>query len=269
MLKLNSLLAACQIPLNTKSYKIHLATASSTSPLEAFFAGRFQQWQEDQSQRNFQREMVIGLIALRRHRWLFAGVYKVLGVARQSNGKFVYATEMLSGQEEIVGRVVVAHERKSRQAYLNGLEDGGEFYVCEMYEQKLSIEEFPGYNAIQVSYSKLKIIMEQRVQSWHGALSNVKGVYLITDRSTGKLYVGSAIGNLGIWERWSSYVCNGHGGNEELKKMLVDLGSNHCQHFQFTVLEIADTHASDDYILSRESHWKNILMSRTFGLNAN
>lgn len=41
---------------------------------------------------------------------------------------------------------------------------------------------------------------------------------MITDKATGKLYVGSATANDGmLLSRWSSYVQNGHGGNIELK----------------------------------------------------
>jgi hypothetical protein len=34
-----------------------------------------------------------------------------------------------------------------------------------------------------------------------------------------------------------------------------------------SVLEIADTHASDDDILARESYWMNALKTREYGLN--
>jgi hypothetical protein len=38
-------------------------------------------------------------------------------------------------------------------------------------------------------------------------------------------------------------------------------------HFQHSVLEIADTHASEQDILDRESHWMKVLGSRAHGLN--
>ena len=37
--------------------------------------------------------------------------------------------------------------------------------------------------------------------------------------------------------------------------------------FQYSILEIADTHASDDDILDRESYWMKVLKTREFGLN--
>ncbi len=53
MIKLTELLLACKIPLNLQSYKIHLATGYPNPPLEAFFEGKFKEWQEYQTRRNF------------------------------------------------------------------------------------------------------------------------------------------------------------------------------------------------------------------------
>jgi hypothetical protein len=38
---------------------------------------------------------------------------------------------------------------------------------------------------------------------------------------------------------------------------------------QYSVLEIADTHTSEKEILARESHWKEVLLTRIHGLNSN
>jgi len=62
------------------NYKIHCATGKSPhSPLEAFFDGTFQSWQERQNQLNFKCDQVVGLIHLSPAKWLFAGLYRVLG----------------------------------------------------------------------------------------------------------------------------------------------------------------------------------------------
>ena len=268
MLKLTEFLAAYKVPLNLYSYKIHLATGYPDPPLEAFFEGKFKEWQEIQTRNNFPCDMVISLIELRKNKWLFAGVYKVLGFEKKSDKHFLYSTEILEGQDEIIGRIVVYHKRKGRAAYLNGKKDGGDFYISELKEKKLSIEEFPGYNSVSVSFIRLKIIINQNIQTWYGALSNVKGVYLITDSLTGKLYVGSATGDSGIWQRWSDYVSNGHGNNKELKALLKAKGHNYKTNFQYAILEIADSHSSDDYILQRESYWKDVFKTREFGYNS-
>ena len=87
---------------------------------------------------------------------------------------------------------------------------------------------------------------------------------------SGKLYVGSASGEEGIWQRWSDYAVNSHGRNVELQELLADEGDTYVKKFRYSILEIADLHASRDDILKRESHWKDVLMSRTpHGLNRN
>lgn len=42
----------------------------------------------------------------------------------------------------------------------------------------MTIEDFPDYGAVCISYSRLRIIVEQNLDTWRGALSNMKGVYL-------------------------------------------------------------------------------------------
>ncbi|MEW9898972.1 GIY-YIG nuclease family protein [Chitinivorax sp. PXF-14] len=175
----------------------------------------------------------------------------------------------MPGQDDLIGRVIVEHARAGRASYLIGKSDGGAFSISEVREKKLSVEEFPGFNSVCVSFSKLKLIIEQQIQSWYGALSNIKGVYLITDRETGKLYVGSATGDCGLWQRWSSYVTSGHGGNKELIALLKNKPIDYCSRFQYSILEIADSHASDGYIGKREIYWKDVLMSRVHGYNSN
>lgn len=46
-----------------------------------------------------------------------------------------------------------------------------------------------------------------------GSHSDMKGVYVIHDPETGKPYVGSACGDIGIWARLCQYVDPLHGGN--------------------------------------------------------
>ena len=93
------------------------------------------------------------------------------------------------------------------------------------------------------------------------------GLYLITDTSSGKVYVGSAYGHEGIWQRWSNYCKNGHGGNKELKALLQAKGKEYASYFQFSLLEVCDLDASEEVVLPREKHWMEVMCSREFGLN--
>lgn len=63
----------------------------------------------------------------------------------------------------------------------------------------------------------MKRVLEK--DNWKTALQNQKGVYLLTDKSNGKMYVGSAYGENMILGRWIAYIATGHGGNVELRKL--------------------------------------------------
>lgn len=71
-------------------------------------------------------------------------------------------------------------------------------------------------------------------------------------------------------QRWSSYVDNGHGGNVELKELVNKEGFDYVkENFQYSVLENYNARMDDNYILQRESWWKDTLCSRIHGYNAN
>ncbi|MBO0935409.1 GIY-YIG nuclease family protein [Fibrella sp. HMF5335] len=99
----------------------------------------------------------------------------------------------------------------------------------------------------------------------------MKGIYLITDRSNGKKYVGSAYGDYGVWSRWAIYAGTGHGFNDELTKLIAEKGVQHARDFfSFTLLEYRTMRVDDADIIRRESYWKEVLLSRgQFGYNLN
>lgn len=268
MIGLIDFLAASGITLNTESTKVHLACWNRHEhPLDVFFAGRFQAWQEQQARRNFDCEHVVSLIDLGRSRWLFVGVYDVISRVDHPTwpGHHLYSTQLRPGLDELIGRVVVEHVR-SRASYI-WLKPEVKLPILEIRGKKITVGEFPGYNAVLIRHPTLRVITEQVIPSWFAALKNIKGVYLITDTTSGKHYVGKASGDVGIWQRWCAYADNGHGGNQRLKELLTMKGADHMRHFQYSILEIADTHASDQDILNRESHWMRVLQTHKFGLN--
>lgn len=272
MLGLIQFLKASGVAFDPSDTKIHLACWNGREhPIDIYYAGKFQAWQEHQGRNNFKGAYVLGLIDLGAGHWLFAGLYQVLSNSPHPSvaGTVLYSTSLITGQDDLVGRIVVEHHR-TRQSYIWCNPKGKpeiKLPILEIRRKKMSIEEFPGYNAIRVSHKKLQIITSQKISSWHAALSKIKGVYLILDTSTGRPYVGKASGSDGIWQRWCQYADNGHGGDVELRRLLQERGAEHAGHFQYSILEIADTHATDDDILKRESYWMAVLKSREFGLN--
>jgi fatty acid/phospholipid biosynthesis enzyme len=76
-------------------------------------------------------------------------------------------------------------------------------------------------------------------------LENQKAVYLITDKSNGKMYVGSAYGETMLLGRWKSYIHNGHGGNIELKNIEFEHIQNN---FEYSILDIYKSTINDEVI---------------------
>ncbi len=54
-----------------------------------------------------------------------------------------------------------------------------------------------------------------------------------------------------------------------MKRLVGTEGIDRAKHYRFSVLEIADAHASSGEVLERESHWKRVLLTRIHGWNAN
>ena len=127
-----------------------------------------------------------------------------------------------------------------------------------------SIGEFQSFDQVSLDFIDLKK-MTQFADSnitWVKALSSVNGVYLIMDKSNGKLYVGSAYGEQGIYGRWSTYAKNGHGGDKGLKNI-------NPSNFQFSILEIVSPTTTAAGVIDCENKWKEKLGTRMFGYNQN
>jgi len=270
MIKLIDLLDLAGVSLG--NYKLHCATGMPNTPLEAFFDGKFKEWQEYQRQRNFQCDQIVSLIHLRGDKWLFVGVWKVHGVEPKTEGEdswFEYSTSEVDGLDHLTGRAIVNFRKDFRASYLIGPKHIGRITVAEICEQRMSVGDFPGYNSVLLSYRLLRTIVREELPSWKSALSNVSGIYIITDNQTGKKYIGSAYGGEGLWQRWVSYAKDGHGGNKELKALIKEKGIEYVYSLQWSVLEVCDLNASKVYVLDREGHWKDVLRSREFGYNKN
>lgn len=166
------------------------------------------------------------------------------------------ATEHLA---ELRDRLVIGW-KVPRRWWLNG-PTAAEYPVVEIADAQT--ERFPGFEQLILDYPKLQAVMtERRYGEWQSALSAVKGVYLITDTSDGRHYVGKADGAENITQRWRQYALDGHGGNVELRGL-------DPRNFRFSLLRVFDPSTPTKDIDQAESHYKKALASRMFGLNRN
>ena len=204
--------------------------------------------------------------------WLLTTIKKItkeLDVS--SDGGIGYEAEEIEKYRKYFGRILVKYHNtvKSMGRIFESLMD--ELEVLEILNDHFTGNDFPGYENVRLSYPQLKTIIDRQLPGWIAALQNQKAVYLITDTNTGKLYVGSATSQYGmLLQRWSNYISDGHGGNEGLKEVVASYGLNYVKkYFQYSILENYNARMDDNYVLKRESWWKDTLKSREYGLNKN
>ena len=133
----------------------------------------------------------------------------------------------------------------------------------------LHYKQFTDYSDFILDFHELREIAINQYKDWKSMLAPTKGVYLISDTMTGKLYVGAAYGDEGICGRWSNYVfTNGHGNNKTLKELL-EKDPNYAINFQFSILMLLPRTITPHEAIKKERLFKNKLGTNAFGLNNN
>jgi hypothetical protein len=231
---------------------------------------KFGRFQDDQSWDVFgDARYVISFIAERNKYAKFVGVWVVLSKREKKNGKgFRYKTRRLSGFEDLVKRLVIRWGEGTR-SWAQWLHGQGNKDVVELLPQNY-VMDFPGFYNFSLSHDELVRIVTNpdSNREWQRMLSSVCGVYVILDRRSGKLYVGSAYGKGGFWTRWRTYVKSPSGGNMLLKKLLQTNPARY-KHFQYSILRVLEPSATKDEVILQEVYTKQKLGSKSFGLNSN
>lgn len=258
---------------NLTDFKVHFAVQNrdGVNPLDVFVndPDEWKGWNSWRGDRDdFSRKYIFGLIRYyhQPQKWLFGGIFKVLD--RKSDSYHVELDEL---HKEFIGRLLINHPGAGTQGRAFYLENYFEnFEVSQIFDKPFEGEAFCGYENVAHSFSQMESIIKMNKIDWKTALQNVKGVYLITDKSNGKQYVGAAYGDSGIWSRWSCYIGTGHGWNDELTKLISTNGIGYARdNFQFSILEFRPMRTDDSIIIEREKYWKIALQTRAFGYNKN
>lgn len=215
-------------------------------------------------------QIAICLVKIRSEYWLLTTIDTVVEELNVLNG-INYKGTPLSEYQIYFGRTIIKFHKSFQTQGVNYSTIADELEVCQILPDTFDDDDFPGYDKVNLSYNQLKSILDRGKKDWIAALESQKAVYLITDTNNGKLYVGSATSSYGmLLQRWSNYVSNGHGGNKELKRIVDSEGIEYVQsYFRYTILENYNSKVDDAVVLERESWWKNILLTRTFGYNDN
>lgn len=266
-------------------FKIHVAQKAGTIRPIDVFTSSFETWQNGwngdyHSNHCWNREYIFSIIELpeKKDCWLFGGIFEVIShePGKDENGKdgIIYEVKLNPQGEALIGRLIISWEKDARAKGRKAETIINAMSVSEILPKKYIGEDFPGYANINHNYGALEKLWSDNKQDWKVALSHTQGVYLITDMKTGLRYVGSAYGEEGIWSRWGTYFSSGgHANNKLLKEHLLE--QENCveyarENLKFSLLEQASSRDSEQYIINRESYWKEVLLTRTdFGLNDN
>lgn len=208
--------------------------------------------------------------------FIFGGLYKIKKIEPEVYDEVGYELTLMEDYKEYRKRLIVKLKKPiGRDLYNRLYKNIQDTLEPEVYEiaPNTKLGHFPGYQNVTLSHPQMQQIISRNEPSWKQALMNVKGVYVITDLSNGKLYIESASGNTdGIWQRWSDYanIENLTGGNKLLNEIKLDKGKDYIiNNFQYSILEIFDTKTKVDTIINRENYWKNVFCTRKYGMNYN
>lgn len=233
-------------------------------------------WSHYQGKNNFKvGDLVLGFVQMqRRDLWLFttAGI-----VEEVPDRPGICKWKEIEDLSEYRGRVVGEFDKGNTYSrYVFNLDKFVSKRKMSLYEVMpkscLDTVSFPGYEWCSWDFQTLLKILDgsKRFEQISSHLSEIKGIYLLKDKKTGKEYYGSAYGHNGVAQRWQCYLDTSTGGNKELVKLYQTLGENYFkENFIFTLVEHFDMKTPDKTVLERESWHKKIHMSREFGYNKN
>lgn len=255
---------------NLSNVKIRLVPQNRYfDPVELVQSGKVEQLMEamywNYKKRSFRAgQIAVGFMRLQRdNQWLLFHVGKVVRELDRYDA-IGYEYDELPEYKRFVGRLVVRFKNRSQNMVRRADTLVHDMTIDAILPDGYDLDEFPGYDKVNISWERLVKAIDK--DSWATALGNQKGVYLITDKASGKMYVGSAYGDEMILGRWKSYANSCHGGNVELRKIETDYIK---ENFEYTILEIFKSSTDDETILNRESFWKRVLHTRDFGYNLN
>ena len=266
------LLSAFGTDLNPKECKFHFAKSPKQLDIDRFsIREEYKDFQSYQTARNFERKFIISFYQ-RGDSWMFAGVWKTISHRENlrdgQKTHFIYDTEFVESSAQLERRLVVQWPNRFRNSYPTGEKLAHGLKFEKILGLPDTLGHFPGYASVQLSLYAIKMLIENPSQGveWEIALKNVPGIYMIADQSNGRLYVGAAYGENGLWQRWSAYAATGHGGNKQLMELVKDKGFDYSiENFVISLLWYGGAAVSDEDVFAKESFWKNALLTREFG----
>jgi len=204
--------------------------------------------------------------------YIFGGIYKVERIEPEVFDGIGYKLTLMDEYLEYRKRLIIRLEKPIGRDVYNKLYNSVQRDLNpEIYEiaPSTKLGAFQGYSKVLLTHNELQTIVKMDAPEWRMALSQVKGIYCITDKATGQLYIGSASGEGGIWQRWASYadVNDLTGGNKTFIELKNSGSDRIIKNFTYSILEIFDMRTKRDDIIRREEFWKKVFQTVKFGMN--
>ncbi len=261
------------VDLNDTNYRFHLAKPSGEyipSEALAYSKESWLGWQvykgNNKNRFPYPVKYIFSFAQLSGNEFIFGGIFEILDRDEEE-----YKVKYIDKYDELIGRVILTYTGANTRGTIfrpSHILENSE--INEIYKVPYKGEKFCGIENINHTYYQLKLIYDNKLEDWKSVLSNIKGIYLLTDTKTGKHYVGSAKGVDSIYGRWSNYIYGLDGGNLGLKELIKEKGENYFkENFKFSILETVSMSFDDKSIEAKESIWKEKLLSRKFGYNKN
>ena len=257
--------------LDNVKIRLNVMFGGNWNPIEIFKDGNMDEilkghyWNYSSKKSYKDGQTTVGLIRIKPNEdlWLLIHVGKITKDLNKFND-VGYEFEVLEKYRKYFGRIIVKYKNSSQTLIRNALTIINDCEIHQILPDVFDNDLFPGYESVNISWQELTRVIDK--ESWKTALQNQKAVYLITDISNGKKYVGSAYAENMLLNRWQNYVKSRHGGNVQLKQ----LSKEHIEsNFRYSILDIFKSTTDDKVILGRENWWKDTLLTRKFGYNSN
>lgn len=276
MITIQELLEKRDLPKNAKIKLVrHKSNKIDLKGLYQADYKEFMRYQSAQSTHVFQNiDYIVALLGEEGSLSRFIGVYKVGKEQPISDAdryspqdKYYYPLDKVDGfkdiEEKIIVKWIFSRPRSWYEDYRTELE------VVEL-SPGLYYQHFPGYLNVVLTFTELKDIIKHKYTDWKKMLSSVYGVYCICDRTTGKLYIGSAYSkDKSIWGRWELYVNTGGCCDNKKLKALIENNPSYANNFTFSILAIISKSATDKEVINIEAEYKRKFDTIKHGLNEN
>jgi hypothetical protein len=163
----------------------------------------------------------------------------------------LFRTEHLS---EYIGRLRIAPDRLTR-TYVR-LAENFDIPVAAIERENVLVAPAPRWQDMMPTGQEVRVLPS----SWQARLREWRGIYLITDQSDGRRYVGSAYGETNLLGRWQTHVARDVGVTAELRH-------RDPAGFRFSILQLVAQDMPAEDVIRLGRNWMNRLDTIENGLN--